>query len=261
MAQTPIVGRLAVSPVPTTGSGIGYDGTASGSPETDIQAELDRLEALIAASPSGDFLTSNYGEQAQLVTVAAAGAAYTIDCSLGNTFDITLTANLTLSISNPAPPGVDSHIIVVLRQGGSGSYTVTWPASVKWQSATGTNTGSAPTLWTAVGAQDVIELSTLDGGTTWGGSTDVDSTLTIKDEGTPLATAATSLDFVGAGVVASGTGAAKTITIAGYTLTAAAVSALGFVGPILISNTPSTPLVFADLLQNEAQDDLLYADL
>ncbi len=33
------------------------------------------------------------------------------------------------------------------------------------------------------------------------------------------------------------------------------------VGPILISDTPSTPLVFADLIQNEAQDDLVYADI
>jgi hypothetical protein len=41
------------------------------------------------------------------------------------------------------------------------------------------------------------------------------SPLTIKDEGTPLATAATSIDFVGAGVTASGTGAAKTVTIPG----------------------------------------------
>jgi hypothetical protein len=32
------------------------------------------------------------------------------------------------------------------------------------------------------------------------------------------------------------------------------------IGEILISDSPSTPLVFADLLQNEAQDDLLYAD-
>lgn len=40
-------------------------------------------------------------------------------------------------------------------------------------------------------------------------------TLTVKDEGTPLATAGSSLDFVGAGVTASGTGAAKTITIPG----------------------------------------------
>lgn len=39
--------------------------------------------------------------------------------------------------------------------------------------------------------------------------------LTINDEGTPLATLATSLDFVGAGVTASGAGAVKTITIPG----------------------------------------------
>lgn len=31
-------------------------------------------------------------------------------------------------------------------------------------------------------------------------------------------------------------------------------------GELLISDTPSTPLVFADILQNEAQDDLLYSD-
>jgi hypothetical protein len=31
-------------------------------------------------------------------------------------------------------------------------------------------------------------------------------------------------------------------------------------GEILISDTPSTPLVFADLLQNEDQDDLVYSD-
>jgi hypothetical protein len=31
-------------------------------------------------------------------------------------------------------------------------------------------------------------------------------------------------------------------------------------GQLLISDSPSTPLVFADLIQNEAQDDLVYAD-
>ena len=41
------------------------------------------------------------------------------------------------------------------------------------------------------------------------------SSLTIQDEGNGLATAATTLNFVGAGVVASGTSATKTITIAG----------------------------------------------
>ena len=39
--------------------------------------------------------------------------------------------------------------------------------------------------------------------------------ITIQDEGNPLSTAATTLNFVGAGVIASGTGATKTITISG----------------------------------------------
>ena len=65
----------------------------------------------------------------------------------------------------------------------------------------------------------------------------------------------------------SGTGvtfavASNTITIAaGDTVTAATISALGFVGLIVISDTPSTPLVFADLIQNDDEDDLVYVDL
>jgi hypothetical protein len=39
--------------------------------------------------------------------------------------------------------------------------------------------------------------------------------VTVEDEGSPLATIADTLDFVGAGVVASGTGTTKTITISG----------------------------------------------
>ncbi len=48
---------------------------------------------------------------------------------------------------------------------------------------------------------------------TWVGASG--SALTVKDEGTPLATAASSIDFVGAGVTASGATAAKTVTIPG----------------------------------------------
>jgi hypothetical protein len=47
----------------------------------------------------------------------------------------------------------------------------------------------------------------------------------------------------------------------GSGVTAASIAAFGFVGQILISDTPSTPLVFADLIQNEAQNDLVYEDL
>lgn len=51
--------------------------------------------------------------------------------------------------------------------------------------------------------------------------------LTIEDEGVPLATVATVLDFVGAGVTATGGGATKTITIPGTGVSVAASGALG----------------------------------
>ena len=44
--------------------------------------------------------------------------------------------------------------------------------------------------------------------------------ITVEDEGSALSTTATTLDFVGDGVVASGTGAEKTITIAGASVPA-----------------------------------------
>ena len=43
----------------------------------------------------------------------------------------------------------------------------------------------------------------------------VGAAITVQDEGSALSTAATTLNFVGAGVTASGTGATKTITISG----------------------------------------------
>ena len=45
--------------------------------------------------------------------------------------------------------------------------------------------------------------------------TGVGGDITVQEEGSPLATAATTLNFVGAGVTATGTGATKTITITG----------------------------------------------
>lgn len=201
--------------------------------------------------PTG-FLTSRRGEGHAILTVPDAGAAYAIDCSLANIFDLTLTTNCTLTITNPPAAGVGGVITVILRQANAGAYTVTWPASVKWQATDGTGSGSAPTLYTAVGAQDDIELSTLDGGVTWGASRlTTDLGLTVEDEGSPLATAAATLNFVGGGVTASGTGATKTITIPGTTATST--------GRLLLGSAHAAPIVFDDILQASDAADFLYA--
>lgn len=60
--------------------------------------------------------------------------------------------------------------------------------------------------------------------------------VTVEDEGTPLSTTATTLDFVGAGVTATGSGATKTITIPGGTGDEA----------LLLDNPPGSPSVYDD---------------
>jgi hypothetical protein len=73
---------------------------------------------------------------------------------------------------------------------------------------------------TVPAASGGLEVNNLDTG---GGfervltTSDLGGGITVEDEGTPLPTLATTLDFVGAGVTASGAGATKTITIPGYT--------------------------------------------
>jgi len=78
-------------------------------------------------------------------------ASLTIDFSTGNTQKVTLTNNVTsLTLSNMLAGGVYAIAFV---QGGSGSYTVAFPASDsthKWKG------GSLPTLTTTVGATDWI---------------------------------------------------------------------------------------------------------
>lgn len=73
------------------------------------------------------------------------------------------------------------------------------------------------------------------------------SAITVKDEGTTLTSALSSLDFVGAGVSASNTGGAVTVTItggggSGGTVTSASVvSANGFAGTV--ANATTTPAI------------------
>lgn len=125
----------------------------------DVQEVLADLDAAISASDE------------PVEVVAISGSAVTIDYDVARHWDITLTDDCTLTIVNPPDDQTWGELVVILRQGGAGSFTVTWPAAVQWPDADGLPGGSAPTLNTAVGAQDVVTLTSVDGGITWGGST------------------------------------------------------------------------------------------
>ena len=105
----------------------------------------------------------NGGGRESFNTNATAGATPTIDLGNGNVHNLTLTANVTsLTITGQAS-GVACSFTLILHQDATGSRTVTWPAAVKWPSAT------APTLSTAASAVDILTFVTIDNGTTWYG--------------------------------------------------------------------------------------------
>jgi len=109
----------------------------------------------------GQHAVTDYTEKE--AAISSSGTA-TIDLSTGRLFEVTLTANTTIAFSNVPAAGVVSCTLVLI-QDSTGGWTVTWPASVKW------NGGTAPTISTGAGAIDIVELFSYDGGTTWYGFT------------------------------------------------------------------------------------------
>ncbi|HJP81025.1 MAG TPA: hypothetical protein VJ841_01355 [Candidatus Saccharimonadales bacterium] len=91
------------------------------------------------------------------------GTALTINLANGNVQKMTLTGNCTLTLTSPAT-GAFRSLLLYVFQDGTGSRTITWPASVKW------GTAGAPVLSTGASKMDKILLDTVDGGTTWYGA-------------------------------------------------------------------------------------------
>ncbi len=108
---------------------------------------------------------------------------------------------------------------------------------VKVGSGLSISTGTLST--SAIALDDLSDVSTSGvnsgeilkyNGTSWAPAADdagSGSSLTVQNQGTSLATAATTLNFVGANVTASGTGATKTITVAGASETTWTLGASG----------------------------------
>lgn len=91
------------------------------------------------------------------------GATETFDATASSYHYGTLDANCTVTLT-AGVTGVLWELVLELLQDGTGSRTVTWPASVKWTAAT------APTLTTTANRRDFVTLWTRDGGTTWWGT-------------------------------------------------------------------------------------------
>ena len=100
--------------------------------------------------------TNGYTEE---VATANTGTTYTIDLANGTVQILTLTGNCTFTFPTAT---AGRSFIMLLKQDGTGSRTVTWPAAVKWPA------GTAPTI-TATASKLDKYVFTADG-TNWYGS-------------------------------------------------------------------------------------------
>ncbi|QSL99460.1 putative structural protein [Roseobacter phage CRP-9] len=118
----------------------------------------------VGVDVTGELIADSYNETYAAVTSST--NATTVDCEAGNAFSHTLTENTTFTFSNPPASGTAySFSIEIIQDASASGFTVTWPASVDWPSAT------APTLTATASAKDVFVFTTRDGGTNWYGFT------------------------------------------------------------------------------------------
>lgn len=113
---------------------------------------------------TGELLVDSYNETYAAVT--SSSNATTVNCEAGNAFSHTLTENTTFTFSNPPASGTAfSFSIEIIQDASASGFTLTWPTSVDWPSAT------APTLTATASAKDIFVFYTRDGGTNWYGFT------------------------------------------------------------------------------------------
>lgn len=100
-----------------------------------------------------------YGEVVESITQTT--STLTLDMSKGNTFAVTLQANVTTVAFSNVPAGKLVPITIEFIQDATGGRTVSgWGTAVKWSG------GTIPTLSATANATDVVAGYTRDGGTT-----------------------------------------------------------------------------------------------
>lgn len=105
----------------------------------------------------------DYGARyTELNSALASASTTTLDCSLGNTFTVTMGVSATLAFSNVPASGRMYRMTLIVTQNGTGGFTLAFPAAVKWAGG-----ASAPAVTTTANKTDIFEMFTKDGGTTW----------------------------------------------------------------------------------------------
>ena len=149
--------------------------TLGGTAVTSTAAEINYLDVTtlgtteaskaVTADANG-VVTFDNGVSEEYTAVTSTSNATTVNLQDGTNFSHTLTENTTFTFSNPAASGkVSSFTLKLVQDASASGYTVTWPSSVDWVSAT------APTLTATASAVDYFVFITHDGGTNWYGFT------------------------------------------------------------------------------------------
>jgi len=141
----------------TTAIGVASGGTGATTLAGAGIATLTGTETLTNKTIEAGTFTNGYTEE---VATANTSTAYTIDLAGGSVQILTLTGNCTYTFPTPV---AGKSFILIQKQDGTGSRTVTWPASVDWPSAT------APTLTATASKADKFVFTAIDG-SNWLGS-------------------------------------------------------------------------------------------
>lgn len=114
------------------------------------------VEDVVLDADDVDAAANTGGGREQVAALSATIGTATGNCAAASVFTVTPTGNLTLAFIN-VPVGVACTVTVIVTQGGT-IRTVALPAGGVW-------IGPAPLQ--AANKKSVINLLTVDGGTTW----------------------------------------------------------------------------------------------
>ena len=134
----------------TAGTGLALNGTEFSTAQT---GHFDAVIVSDSGNIGGIFTTNKAVKTA--IKSNTDGATITFDLNESNTHYATLGGNRTIALSNP---DVGQKFILRLQQDGTGSRTVTWFSTIKWDGVT------APTLSTSGNRADLFGFLCTSGG-------------------------------------------------------------------------------------------------